>query len=59
MGKILKKHGQKKDPVPFLLEKQDRRKITVLGVFIKKITGFRDGLFFKKFIAALSSLVGV
>jgi hypothetical protein len=58
-GKVLKIHGHKKDPVPFLLEKQDRRKITVPGVFVKKITGFSYGCFFKKFTDVLSSLVGV
>jgi hypothetical protein len=36
-GKILKNHGHKKDPVPFLLEKRDRLKITVPGVFVKTL----------------------
>jgi hypothetical protein len=46
-GKIFKKHGHKKDPVSFLLEKQDRRKITVLGVFVKRLRGSAMDVFFK------------
>jgi len=53
--KYSKNNGHKKDPVPFFARKRDRLRITVLGVFVKKITGFSNGCFFKKNLQVLSA----